>query len=98
MKLSMIATGTVMGLLVAGNALAAEGKDVYAKNCGVCHGSLPPKLGDKKAWAPRIQKGTDALVASVVKGLGAMPPKGGKPALSDADIRAAVEYMVSRAQ
>ncbi len=98
MKLSMIVTGTLMGLLVAGNALAAEGKEIYARNCGVCHASLPPKLGDKKAWAPRIQKGTDALVESVVKGKGTMPPKAGKSALQEADIRAAVEYMVSKAQ
>jgi len=34
------------------------------------------------------------LTASVIKGKGAMPAKGGSAA-SDADIRAAVEYMVT---
>ena len=56
-----------------------------------------PKLGDKAAWAPRIQTGTDALYASAIKGKGAMPPKGGSAA-SDADIHAAVDYMVSAAK
>ena len=65
-----------------------------------CHASGAagaPKFGDKAAWAPRIKTGLDALTASVIKGKGAMPPKGGSAA-SDADIRAAVEYMVSAAK
>jgi cytochrome c5 len=36
-------------------------------------------------------------VQSAIKGKGAMPPKGGSAA-SDAEIRAAVEYMVSAAK
>lgn len=79
-----------------GGAAAASGKDVYAQACAVCHASLPPKLGDKAAWKPRLGQGTDALVASVIKGKGTMPPRGGKPSLSDADIKAAVEYMISQ--
>src|SRR5262245_3814017 len=80
---------------------AAEGKAVYDKVCFACHlqsvaGS--PKLGDKEAWAPRVKTGTDALVQSVVKGKGAMPPKAGNPSLSDGEIRAAVEFMVSQSK
>jgi cytochrome c5 len=56
-----------------------------------------PKFGDKVAWAPRIKTGIDAMTASVIKGKGIMPPKGGSSA-SDADIRSAVEYMVSAAK
>ena len=77
-------------------AAAADGKEVYAKACAVCHVAMPPKLGDKAAWAPRIAAGTDALIAAVIKGKGAMPPKAGNSSLSDADIKAAVEYMVSQ--
>lgn len=77
---------------------AADGKEVYAKTCAACHAVMPPKIGDKAAWAPRIQAGTEALVASVIKGKGAMPPRGGKSALSDADIKAAVEYMVAQSK
>ncbi|MBL8483690.1 MAG: c-type cytochrome, partial [Rhodocyclaceae bacterium] len=57
-----------------------------------------PKFGDKAAWAPRIKSGTDALVGSALKGKGGMPPKGGNAALSDAEVKAAVEYMVGAAK
>ena len=40
----------------------------------------------------------DALTQSVLKGKGAMPPKGGNASLSDADVHAAVEFMVSQSK
>lgn len=83
-------------LLMTSQALAAEGKAVYNKSCAVCHAILSPKLGDKIAWEPLRKQGTDALVASVLKGKGAMPAKGGNAALSEADIKAAVEYMLAQ--
>jgi cytochrome c5 len=80
-------------------AHAADGKTVYAQTCAACHttgiaGS--PKLGDKAAWAPRLGGGNGPLVAAVVKGKGAMPPKAGNPSLTEGDIRAAVEFMLSQ--
>lgn len=84
---------------ISGHAAAAEGKDVYTKACASCHGpgiAGAAKLGDKAKWEPLIKKGNDALVASVVKGKGAMPPKGGASSLSTEDIKSAVEYMVSQ--
>ena len=80
---------------------AADGKKVYDSTCTACHAAgvaNAPKLGDKAAWAPRIKQGMDALVQSATKGKGAMPPKGGNGSLSDADLRAAIEYMVSQAK
>ncbi|MBC7719261.1 MAG: c-type cytochrome, partial [Chitinophagaceae bacterium] len=56
-----------------------------------------PKFGDKAAWEPRIKTGLDMLTASVIKGKGAMPPRGGS-AGSDGEIRAAVEFMVNAAK
>jgi len=79
----------------------ADGKAVYDKLCVACHQQSvagSPKLGDKAAWAPRVQTGTGALVQSVIKGKGAMPPKAGNPALSEGEIRAAVEFMVSQSK
>lgn len=91
----MIASITMgAAALAAPTTGVADGKEIYAKACAVCHTAIPPKLGDKAAWAPRIATGTDALVAAVIKGKGAMPPKAGNSSLSDADIKAAVEYMV----
>jgi cytochrome c5 len=57
-----------------------------------------PKFGDKAAWAPRIATGMDTLLNVALHGKGAMPPKGGNPALSEAQIRAAIEYMVSHSK
>ena len=86
---------------LTGTAFAADGKAVYDKTCVACHASgvaNAPKLGDKAAWAPRIATGRDALVSSVVKGKGAMPPKAGAANLSDDDIKAAVDFMVRAAK
>ena len=80
---------------------AADGKKVFDSTCTACHATGvagAPKLGDKAAWAPRIKQGMDTLVQSATKGKGAMPPKGGNASLSDADLRAAIEYMVSQAK
>lgn len=85
-------------VLAAGNTWAADGQAVFDQNCAVCHKMLSPKFGDKAAWAPRIKLGNDALVASVIKGKGGMPPRAGKPDLSDDDIKAAVAYVVSKSQ
>lgn len=85
---------------VTASAGAGAGEALYKQACVACHASGvagSPKFGDKAAWAPRIQTGLDMLTASVIKGKGAMPPKGGSVA-SDADIRSAVEYMVSAAK
>ena len=80
---------------------AADGKKVFDSTCTACHSTGvagSPKLGDKSAWAPRIQQGMDTLLQSALKGKGAMPPKGGNAALSDAEVRAAIEFMVSQSK
>ena len=80
---------------------AVDGKKVYDTTCTACHTAgvaNAPKPGDKAAWAPRIKEGMDALVQAALKGKGAMPPKGGNPALSEAEIRAAIDFMVSQAK
>jgi len=75
---------------------AGAGEALYKQACAVCHVAGvagAPKFADKAAWAPRMALGLDGLTASVVMGKGAMPPKGGSAA-SDADIKAAVQYML----
>ena len=81
----------------AGAPAAGKGKSVYDATCNACHGAGvagAPKLGDKAQWAPRLKAGMNTLYASSLKGKNAMPPKGGNLALSDADVSAAVDYMV----
>ena len=96
----IISSGFAISFLAAaaGTAFAADGQQIYNQNCGLCHNMISPKLGDKAAWASRLKQGADALAASVVKGKGAMPPRGGKANLSDEDIQAAVQYISSKAQ
>ena len=70
---------------------------LYGQICQTCHANgvaNAPKLGDKVAWAARLAQGIDGLTASVIKGKGAMPAKGGS-AGTDAEIKAVVAYMVS---
>jgi len=79
----------------------AKGESTYKQACAACHAmgvAGAPKFGDKGLWAPRIKTGMDSLYASSIKGKGAMPPKGGNVALADADVKAAVDYMVSAAK
>ena len=81
-------------------ATAGAGEALYKQACQVCHAAGvagAPKFGDKAAWAPRIQTGMDALYTSAINGKNAMPARGGSTA-SDADIHAAVDYMVAAAK
>ena len=95
-----VATTTAVAAPPQAAAAAGGGEALYKQACSVCHAAgvaNAPKLGDKAAWAPRLKTGLPALVTSVVNGKGAMPPKGGSTA-SEADIRAAVEFMASAAK
>lgn len=98
MKLAIIGITTLVALFSTGQVAAADGKAVYDKGCGACHNNMDPKLGDKAKWGPISKQGADALVATVIKGKGAMPPKGGQAAASNDDIKAAVEYILSKAK
>ena len=80
---------------------AKSGEQVYTSSCLACHATGAagaPKLGDVAAWAPRIAAGMDTLLGNAIKGLNAMPPKGLCMSCSDAELQAAVEYMVSKSQ
>ena len=81
-------------------AAPGAGEALYKQVCFACHAAGvagAPKFGDKDAWAPRIKLGLDQLTAAAIKGIGAMPPRGGSQA-SDADMHAAVQYMVDAAK
>lgn len=77
------------------------GKKLFDTICTTCHTpgiAGAPKFGDKAVWAPRIKQGVATLYDHALKGFqgksGVMPPKGGSAA-SDADVKAAVDYIVA---
>jgi c(7)-type cytochrome triheme protein len=77
-----------------------DGKAIYDGTCSACHNTGvagAPKLGDAGAWAPRIKTGPAALYASAGSGKGAMPARGGNAGLCDAQLHAAVNYIISQA-
>lgn len=74
------------------------GKLLYEQICQACHASGlmgAPKRGDRVAWAPRLKEPMETIYRYALKGKGNMPPKGGSNA-SDADVKAAVDYMLER--
>ena len=83
----------------AGAAAPAGGEGVYKGGCIACHATGvagAPKIGDKGLWGPRIAKGKPTLYEHALKGFNAMPAKGGNAALSDADVKSAVDYLVAQ--
>ena len=83
----------------AGGAFDAE--SAYNGKCASCHGSGvlgAPKVGDKAAWKARIAAGNSALYNNGINGKGNMPAKGGHASLSDDDVKAIIDYMVSKSK
>lgn len=100
-KLTAIAMCTGLVMAASGHAMADDGAATYKQACAACHATGAagaPKLGDKAAWGPRIGQGKEVMYTSVIKGKGAMPPKGGQTALSDDAVKAAVDYMIAQSK
>ena len=86
-------------------AASIDGASVYQSACMACHAAGiagAPRVGDVAGWADRIAQGADTLYAHAIQGFqgnaGMMPPKGGNMALSDDEVKAAVDHMVAQSQ
>ena len=95
-----VVTAPVAAAPVAANP---AGESTYKKVCALCHASGvagAPIPGNKDDWAPRVAQGKDLLYKHSMEGYtgtkGMMPARGGNPGLSDDDMKAAVDYMLSR--
>ena len=106
MKKMLLITASValMGAVSTANAEDA-GEKTYKMACFACHGTGAagaPKFADKAAWKDRIAKGNDTMYKHAIEGFqgsaGFMPAKGGRADLSDADVKAAVDYIVSNSK
>lgn len=105
-------SGSHQGAATAGSAAVASnsggsspnGKAIWKAHCSACHATGAggaPKIGDKKEWKPILAKTNRAtLYKHAINGFkgkrGMMPPKGGASSLSDAEVKAAVDYMVGK--
>ncbi len=86
-------------------AASIDGASVYQSACMACHAAGiagAPRVGDVAGWADRVAQGADTLYAHAIQGFqgnaGMMPPKGGNMALSDDEVKAAVDHMVAQSQ
>lgn len=76
-----------------------SGEAVYKAVCATCHAAGlagAPKAGDAGAWTARLAQGDKKLIENALKGLRAMPPKGGNPDLDDVEVARAVAFMVNQ--
>ena len=80
-----------------------DGKTIFESLCRTCHEAGiagAPKVGDATAWKPRIGQGSAVLAAHAIQGFqgktGVMPAKGGNPALTDEQVKAAVQWMIAQ--
>lgn len=76
-------------------------EQIYQNNCMACHttgAAGAPKIGDAAAWAPRIARGMDTVMANATNGINAMPPKGLCMTCSDDELKSVVEYIISQSQ
>lgn len=79
------------------------GKAIYSQTCIACHGAngkgAIPGVADLTQSGGALAKSDEALIQSITEGMQsagsplAMPPKGGNPALSEADIKAVLAYL-----
>ena len=95
----------VLNATISTGTVTRDGAQVFGQSCAACHVSGiagAPKLGDQVQWKARLSKGTKALYANALNGIsssvGVMPAKGGNASLSDAEVKAAVDYIVAKAK
>ena len=95
------------GKTPAGNAGVdlAQGETVYTQRCAACHDrgmAGAQQTGKPQDWAEALGRGVDAMVTNSINGYkgrrGFMPARGGHAELSDADVTAAVHYMVQKSR
>ena len=82
----------------------ATGEKVYKSTCSICHKSGlkgAPRMGIKEDWEARLTQSNEALYDHAINGFrskkGFMPSRGSNAKLSDAEVKAAVDYMVVHA-
>jgi cytochrome c5/cytochrome c553 len=77
-----------------------QGKDVYEHQCSSCHTSGSngaPKMGDYAAWTPILQQDFVTIYRNVTGNHSGHPPHAGcTSACTDAEVKAALEYLLDQ--
>jgi len=96
----LAAAALVLSAFVAGaneTADARSGEQVFNQACFSCHGTGfydAPVIGDRYAWEARVDKGEPALLENTLRGFNSMPPRGACSDCTDAEIEAAMKYLL----
>ena len=101
LRIQPVARVEMQKAVVKSDGKPRDGATIYNTVCTACHATGvvgAPKTGDKAAWAPRIATGSAALLKSATEGKNAMPARGGAADLTDAELKAAVDYLVGKAK
>jgi cytochrome c5 len=85
---AFLALAAFLLLPLGSGAMAADGKANYNKYCAGCH----KRISNKSFKGEGVAKLTASAIAGVK---GKMPPRGGSK-LSDGEIKAAVEYLITQ--
>jgi cytochrome c5 len=88
-----------------GAGYAQLGAKVFEATCKSCHAvgsdsNGAPQLRDTAAWKERLVSGKETLYSNSINGYQGyftMPAKGGNAALSDEEVKAAVDYLLDQA-
>ena len=93
-----IALASLLAACDQGTSTEHPGKRTYERYCFACHASGvagAPSLDDREAWAPRLSRGRDAMLKSVVQGMPpGMPPKGLCSTCTDDELLESIDYMI----
>jgi cytochrome c5 len=80
-----------------------QGAYIYDAFCSACHANPPdimlqaPRISESQVWRGLLSQGKSKLLQSTIQGLGAMPARGGCFECSDAQLQAAIDYMLENA-
>ena len=75
----------------------ADGLQIYTQKCSACHDGQDknaPKPGDRQAWAKAVDNGFYDTYLNAVTGRNGHPAHAGCPTCNDAQLKAAIKYMM----
>ena len=95
----------ILGLLALLTACSSAGESLYTANCSGCHDTgraNTPPFSNTTYWQQRRALPYDQLLQHSIQGYtgsyGIHPPRGGYPAMTDEEVKLAMDYLLERSQ